>query len=288
MKTVLVTGGAGFIGYHLVKALVDLPGIENVHVIDNYYSSTTKNHVDGARYNLIDINRRNVILGKESLMFQDVDTIFHLAAQARIQVSIENPHYTLKTNIMGTANVLDLALGIEARVVNAGSSSILAGIHRSPYALSKYAADNLCSVYKRNYNLSVTTGCFFNVYGERQIETGPSATVIGIYEHALRNKLPMPVVSPGWQTRDFTHVSDIIDGLIKIANYKGGTEKFELGYGQEWTIEEVAEMFGGPIEFLDQRQGEYDTSSSDNNQARKELGWEPKIHLRKYINALVA
>lgn len=288
MKNILVTGGAGFIGRNLIEQLVEMPGVKQVHSIDNYSTGTTDNQIDGARYNRMDINSRHWVIDRGQFFFKGVDTIFHLAAQARIQVSIYYPYNTLKTNILGTSNVLELARILNARVIFAGSSSVTAGIHRSPYALSKYAAENLCKVYRKNYGLQTFTACFFNVYGPYQLREGPSATVIGIFEKARLNGVPIPIVLPGQQTRDFTHIEDVVNGLIKIGYYKGTMDKFELGYGQEWTIEEVAGVFGGPTKYLPERKGEYDQSFSNSKLTKKVLEWTPKRDLRHYIRDWVA
>jgi len=287
----LVTGGAGFVGANLVKRLLG-DGHEVVSV-DNYCSGFRKNHHKGCEYYNIDLVNKN-FYGEYEM--GDVDIIFHMAALARIQPSIENPVVTIENNFNSTLNILEYARNNDVSVVYAGSSSKHHGLYGSPYAWSKYGGEELCKLYNEVYNLNTVVCRFYNVYGENHIRTGTYATVIGIFENQFLNKEPLTLVGDGKQRRDFTHVDDIVNGLIKCGesltykyNPKISGDFYELGSGVNYSMNEVAEMFGKkyPIKYISERKGEYDRTLCDYSKAKSKLNWKPVNNLKKYVKDFI-
>ena len=276
----LVTGGAGFVGTNLIKRLVS-DGHEVVSY-DNYSTGFEKNEQEGCNYLRFDLTETftNPFIGKP-------DVIFHLAALARIQPSFDEPKETLETNINGTLNVLEYARKNNVQVVYAGSSSYHAGIYRSPYAFSKDVGTQLCKLYSSVYDLNTSIFRFYNVYGPHQIEEGTYSTVIGIFEKQNRNNEPLTIVGDGEQRRDFTHIDDIVDGLILSIGHEFRAEAFELGRGKNYSINEISNLFGGEKVYLPQRKGEYDRTLCDYSKVTDILGWKPKHNLENYIKEVI-
>ena len=185
MKTILVTGGTGFVGTNLIKRL--LSEGHKVISIDNYHTGKKENEQDGCKYYNLDVV--NVSL-EQQLSFKEIDVIFHLAAVARIQPSLKYPKQTFKANVEGTLNILEIAKNNNIPVIYAGSSSFHHGLWGSPYAWSKHAGEQLCKLYSEVYGLNTTICRFYNVYGPYQLETGDYPTVLGIFERQYRNNEP--------------------------------------------------------------------------------------------------
>tara|TARA_Y100000592_G_scaffold88686_1_gene144833 strand:- start:440 stop:1336 length:897 start_codon:yes stop_codon:yes gene_type:complete len=286
MSNILVTGGQGFIGYNLIKKLIELG--HKVFSVDN--GSTGKNFVDGCKYGYNDVSYQEQVsnfvkVHKE----QNIEIIFHLASLARIQPSFKNPIKTMKNNFMGTLNMLEVAKNINAQFIYAGSSSRHHGLYKSPYAWSKFGGEELCKLYNNIYKLNTTICRFYNVYGPKQIEDGDYATVIGIFEKQYRDKQPLTIVGDGEQKRDFTHVDDIVSGLIACIGKKFSADVFELGRGQNYSINEVANMFGKnyPKKYIAKRKGEYAFTLADYTKALKELKYFPTKSLKSYIKSKI-
>jgi len=275
---ILVTGGAGFIGTNLCKRL-----IEDKHTVwsfDNYSTGLKQNEIDGVNYYNVDVKDgfKNWI--------QKFDVIFHLAALARIQPSIKNPMECLENNFNGTLNVLEYARTHDIPVIYAGSSSKHHNLYGSPYAWSKYGGEELCKLYSEVYNLNTTICRFYNVYGDYHIKTGDYATVIGIFEEQYSNKKDLTITADGEQRRDFTHVEDIVDALVRCIGKDFRAEEFELGTGVNYSINEVANMFGNdyPKKYISARPGEYDVTLCTDRKAHNLLGWKPTKNLKDYVN----
>ena len=273
----IVTGGAGFIGTNLVKRL--LKDGHKVVSLDNYSTGKKENEQDGCQYFDVDITK----VRDYSFFMDKVDVIFHIAALARIQPSILSPKETIENNFNGTLNILEHARKSGIEVVYAGSSSKHHGLYGSPYAWSKYGGEELCKLYSEVYGLNTTICRFYNVYGPHQIRGGTYATVIGIFERQYLNGESLTVVGNGEQRRDFTHIDDIVDGIIKCVdkNHKG--EIFELGTGKNYSINEVADMFNHRRKYISARSGEYDVTLCDYSKAKKSLGYNPKGNLKQYV-----
>jgi UDP-glucose 4-epimerase len=279
---VLVTGGAGFVGTNLIKRLLK-DGHEIVSV-DNYSTGKKENQQDGCVYHDIDIS-------KTSLLYMDwmkPDIIYHMAARARIQPSIDNPHRTFESNTIGTENILEYARNENIPVVYAGSSSVHGDIYANPYTFSKYQGEELCKLYTKVYNLPTAICRFYNVYGEYQLTEGDYCCVLGIFERQFTNGEPLTITGDGEQRRDFTYVGDIVDGLVKcgkslyMAEIQG--EEFELGNGNNRSINELAEAFGDyPTEYIDSRPGEMRETLNTDDKARDVLKWIPTSDIIKFI-----
>ena len=279
---ILITGGAGFVGTNLAERLVAEDHL--VTVIDDY--STGKfddNHLNGVSYIQDDITHA---VGK-------YDIIFHLAALSRIQPSFDDPDETFRVNVLGTQKILELARYTGAKVVYAGSSSKWHDPHQSPYATTKWLGEEMCKMYRRTYNIDTEIARFYNVYGPREI-VGPKggwAAVIGIWRNQVKNGEPLTIVGDGEQRRDFTHVDDIVDGLIKIAfSNEAHDDAWELGTGMNYSVLEVANMFkekfNSVFNFMPDEPGNYRVTLQENSDSQERLGWSPKNQLKKYIDSL--
>ena len=284
----LVTGGAGFVGTNLVNRLVD-EGHE-VIVFDNLSTGKQENINSKAKFFLIDISKTELfeIQTMDDVM-SGVDVIFHLAALARIQPSMKNPVPPIEANVMGTLNILECARKHNIQVVYSGSSTKHKGVFKSPYAWSKYGGEQLCELYSKIYDLNTTICRFYNVYGDYHIRTGDYATVVGIFEEQFMNGKPITITSDGEQRRDFTHIDDIVEALILCVGKDFRVEEFELGRGVNYSINEIANMYGEdyPKEYLPKRPGEYDMTLADSSNAKEKLGWIPKKDIKDYITKWV-
>jgi len=286
---VLVTGGTGFVGTNLVKRLLK-DGHEVVSV-DNYSAGYRENHQEGCQYHDFDLSSEHTLgiyvdHGSYPTWRDDeYDVIFHMAALARIQPSIKNPHKTIFNNFVSTLNILEYTRQNNIRFVYAGSSSFHHGLYESPYAWSKHSGEQLCKLYSNVYDLSTVVCRFYNVYGPHQVEEGTWATVIGKFENQFRNNKPLTIVGDGEQRRDFTHIDDIVDGLVKCSEQPFRGEIFELGRGKNYSINEIADMFGKdyPRINLPSQPGEYDRTLADYSLAQDVLGWEPTVDIKDYI-----
>ena len=278
MKKAIVTGGVGFVGTNLIKRLLS----ENYKVIsiDNYSTGKKENEQIGCEYYNIDIN--NIMLA-DYVLFEDADVIFHMAALARIQPSLIRPKETIEANVNGTLNILEIARKYNTQVIFAGSSSFHHGLYGSAYAWSKHAGEQLCKLYSEVYELNTSICRFYNVYGPYQLEEGEYSTVLGIFERQLRNKEPLTITGTGEQRRDFTHVDAIVDGLYKCVGKDFKAEIFELGRGENFSINEIVDMFEAERKYIPARKGEYDITLCDYSKAEQMLGWIPTKNLEDYI-----
>ena len=284
---VLVTGGAGFIGTNLVLRLLE--DGHDVISMDNYSSGFTTNHQKGCNY--LDFDCADEASWESIDKFWEgnmPDVIFHMAALARIQPSIKNPTQ-IRNNFSCTLNVLEVARKNNIKVVYAGSSSYHHGLYESPYAWSKHAGEQLCKLYSNVYGLSTVICRFYNVYGNYQIRTGEYATVIGKFCEQFYNEEPLTIVGDGEQRRDFTHVDDIVDGLILSSNGEWEAETFELGTGRNYSINEIVSLYGinAKHKYIPHRSGEYDVTLCDIFDAHNKLGYSPKGDIQKWIRRFV-
>ena len=280
----LVTGGVGFIGTNLIKAL--LKDGHEVVSIDNYSTGLKENEQNGCRYYNADICDYKSF---DNFM-DDPDLVFHLAALPRIQPSFKYPSITFKTNVGGTLNLLDWCKEKNTPLVYAGSSSTHGGVYKNPYTFTKWQGEELCKLYSKVYSLQIAICRFYNVYGPYQLTQGEYCTVIGIFERQRKNNEELTITGDGEQRRDFTHVDDIVDGLIKCGidlitddNSKANGETFEFGRGINYSINEVANMFGGEKIYIPQKKGEVRDTLCVDLKANELLNWNPKRNLEDYI-----
>jgi UDP-glucose 4-epimerase len=273
---VIVTGGAGFIGTNLIKRLVN----ENhcVTSIDNYHTGTRDNHVDQVTY--LDMDIRNI----NDYSWLEPDVIFHLAAIARIQPSFEKPKEYFSTNANGTLNIIDYCSKNNIPLVYAGSSSHHNGKFKNPYTFSKDIGEEIIQLYQTHYNLKACIVRFYNVYGPHQLTEGGYTTLIGKWLNNIEKGIECEIYGDGEQRRDFTHVDDIIDALIKIMDQQAYNYIFELGRGKNYSVNEVAKMLNlNPI-YKPSKKGEAQITLNTNNLAKEILGWESKIDLESYLS----
>jgi UDP-glucose 4-epimerase len=278
---VLVTGGCGFIGYALTKELL-LRGY-NVDVIDNLSIGDEAKDVITLGANLIGGDIREMYALKD----KDYKYIFHLAALSRIQPSFKHPHLTFSINVEGTKQVVDYTFKTNAKLIYSGSSSRHHNPMLSPYALTKHMGEEWIKMYKGVYGLNAEIVRFYNVYGPGELIDSHMAAVIGIFRNQIKNNQPLTIFGDGEQRRDFTHIDDIVDGLIKIAESDEKHEDaWELGTGKNYSIKEVARMFNTEVVHLPDVKGNYRETIRVNNDAIERLGWQPTDRLEQYIKSL--
>lgn len=278
MKTILVTGGAGFVGSNLIEQLVQNPG-NKVFSLDNYSTGRKENHIEGATY----IEGETVDISKHIDVRPDL--IFHLGEYARVEKSFEDMDIVWKSNKDGTFAVLEFTRRHKSKLVYAGSSTKFGdgGLGRdgSPYAWSKASNTELVQNYGVWFGLRYAITYFYNVYGPHEL-SGKFGTAIEIFRQARLKGEPIRVVSPGTQKRMFTHVCDIVRGLILVGE-GGEGDGYGLGSTEEYFILDIAKLFGGKIEMLPERPGNRMTSSIDLSRSSGELGWKAERSVKAYI-----
>jgi len=281
IKKILVTGGSGFIGSHLCEKLVkDKKNI--VYSLDNYFTGSQKNHIDGVIYikgSTTDIDR---------LIDFIPDIIYHLGEYSRVEQSFDDIEKVWSFNKNGTFAVLEFVKKTGTKIVYAGSSTKFGdgglGRDQSPYAWSKATNTELVKNYGNWFNISYAIVYFYNVYGEREISKGKYATFIGILTEKMKENKTVDIVSPGTQKRNFTHVYDIIDGLILVGN-DGYGDDFGIGSSEAYTVLEVANMFDLKINMVPARKGNRMLSDLITDKIRC-LGWKPQYKLKDYVEKL--
>jgi len=296
---IIVMGGAGFVGTNLIKRL--LKDGHEVSSVDNYSTGFKENHQDGCTYYEHDLSSKHTLgiyVDHEtypSWRDNEFDLIFNVAALARIQPSLSDPVKAISNNFNSALHVLEWARENNTPVTFSGSSTLHHGLWGSPYAWSKYAGEQLCELYNKVYDLPTAICRFYNVYGEHQLEDGAYATVVGIFEKQYRNGKPLTVTGDGEQRRDFTHIDDIVDGLVRCGlNLLTDTkvsngQAYELGRGLNFSINEIAKMFDdAEVEYIPARKGEYPFTLADYTKAKEELGWKPSLNIKDYISEVIS
>lgn len=289
-QTLLVTGGAGFVGTNLIRALLaDFPAAAVVS-LDNYFTGVPENHVNDPRVTYLDGSTVDLAKIWADRGLPSPEIIFHLGEYSRIVQSFDDHDLTWEFNLLGTKEVVKFASANGSKLIYAGSSSKFGNggedENLNPYAWTKAKNIEYIRNYAAWYGLDFAITYFYNVYGQGQITSGRYATVIGIFEdHYLRGE-PLPVVSPGSQTRDFTHIDDIVRGIVLVAQ-KGSGDGYLLGTGREWPIIEVAKLFHAPYEIIPALRGERVRGQADTTRAG-ELGWRPERNLDQYVASFIA
>ena len=298
MTTAIVTGGAGFIGSHLVDALL----AENisVRVIDNYSTGRPENlaHVAG-QVELVEADFAKS--GSWQKLFQDTDWVFHLGALADIVPSIQRPADYFQANVDGTFNVLEAAknAGVK-RFVYAASSSCY-GIPdkyptsedadispQYPYALTKRLGEELVMHWAQLYNLPAIALRLFNVYGPRSRTSGTYGAVLGVFLAQKLAKKPFTVVGDGTQTRDFTYVTDVANAFLTAAQSSVCEEIFNVGSGETVSVNRLVELLGGEVTYIPKRPGEPDCTYADITKIRRDLKWQPKVGIKQGVDNVLA
>ena len=277
-KKILVTGGAGFIGSHLCEKLAQNHN-NMVFSLDNYSTGSIDNHVKNVEYivgSTVDI---------DSIISFTPEFIYHLGEYSRVEQSFEDINEVWKSNKEGIFSILEFTRKTGAKLIYAGSSTKFGdgglGRSQSPYAWTKATNTELVVNYGDWFGISFAITYFYNVYGEREISTGKYATLIGLYVNQRLNNQKLTVVSPGTQRRNFTHINDIINGLILIGE-NGYGDDFGIGCEDSYTVLEVAEMFEGDITMLPERKGNRMFADVVIKKT-VELGWTSKESLKDYI-----
>lgn len=289
----LVTGGAGFIGSNLVDKLISL-GHDVICIDDEsaecheqfYWNDKAQNYkYDICDYNLI------------APLFSGVDCVFHVASDARIQPAILNPKKSIQSNAVGTANVLELCrVNKVDRLIYSSTSSaygkkailpnqeIQPSDPLTPYSASKVFGENLAKVYYNLYGLKTISLRYFNVYGDRQPLKGQYAPVIGLFLKQYHEGKPLTVVGNGSQRRDFTHISDVIQANILASEVKNGFgEVYNIGYGSNYAILEIANMISNDVKFIPSRIGEVQETLASNQKFKDLTGWTPEVSLIDWL-----
>jgi len=280
---IMVTGGAGFIGTNLIKRL--LKDGHNVVSLDNYSTGKKENEQEGCKYYDVDI--RDAV--DFDFFMEKPDVIYHLAALPRIQPSFEFPALTMEVGMLGTMNILEWARNKECKVIYAGSSSVHSGHYSNPYTFSKVMGDELCIAYKKMFEVNAKICRFYNVYGPHQLTEGEYCTVIGVFENQYKEGVELTITGDGFQRRDFTHVNDIVEGLILTSESENfDLDIVELGRGHNHSINELAKMFGCGFTYIPKRPGEAEVTLCDISVAKRDIGYEPRINLKDYIEEVIS
>lgn len=291
----IVTGGAGFIGSNLVDKLLSLN--YDVVVIDNESSDAH----DKFYWNEKSDNHKLDICDYENIrpLFNGVDLVFHVAAEARIQPTLLNPILAAKSNFVGTCTILQCAKEAGVKRVIYSSTSSAYGLSNdipntetmqkdclNPYSVTKVGGEELCKMYTDLFGLETVFFRYFNVYGERQPIKGQYAPVIGIFIRQRDNGEDMTIVGDGEQRRDFTHVSDIVEANVLAGNLSNKEivgELFNIGTGENFSILEIKDFVGGNYIHIPPRKGEARITLASNDKAKNILGWQPKVKLKDWI-----
>lgn len=294
MKKAVVTGGAGFIGSHLVDKLISL-GVE-VSVIDNLSTGKIENVNKMAKFYELDISDDNNF-DKICKIMEKSDVVFHLACKARVQPSIKDPILFNKHNVSGTLNVLFASYKEKVKKFIYSSSSSVYGNNKilpftedlqtnplSPYGLQKLIGEQYCKLFSEIYNMDIVCLRYFNVYGERQLTEGSYCTVIGIFINCHKNNKKLPITNNGEQKRDFTYVGDIVNAniLSSTIEKKFNGEIFNIGSGINYSINEISSLFNQEVEFIGEVLEPFETMAS-NEKAKKVLSWEPSQNVISWI-----
>jgi len=281
-KLILVTGGAGFVGSHLVERLVSLG--HQVISLDNYFTGSKNNHVPGAEY------REGHTKDIAMFITETPDLVYHLGEYSRVEQSFEDLPIVWQSNVAGTYAVLEFCRQKGCKIVYAGSSTKFGdgglGRNQSPYAWTKATNTELVKNYGTWFNLPYAITYFYNVYGGREIKEGKYATLVALFKEKVKKGEPLTVVSPGSQKRNFTYIDDILDALILVGE-KGEGDDFGIGNDRSYSILEVAELFGRPIEMLPTRPGNRMTASVETEKT-KSLGWSARHNLEAHIKEFLS
>jgi nucleoside-diphosphate-sugar epimerase len=273
---VLITGGFGFIGGHVVEEF--LKDGHEVHVLDINSACDFNPEVTHHKISILNVHE----------LRNDFDVIVHLAAQSRVLESIKNPFHTLDVNVNGTLQMLEFALRNRSRFVFAGSASIHQDTLSSPYAFSKKMGEDLCKFYSLHHELHCDILRFYNVFGPGENESEEFGSLIGIWRRRIRQNLPLIINGDGMQRRDFIYVSDVASAIKMITSANVNHFEWEIGSGRSYSVNEVFEAFNrrfnGALQKINQ--GQLDNvrvSTLENFNTSNFLGWQPTLNVLDYV-----
>ncbi|MDC3407479.1 NAD-dependent epimerase/dehydratase family protein [Candidatus Pelagibacter ubique] len=286
---IVVTGGVGFVGSNLISFLLKKTKFKIIS-IDNYSTGKKANHLIDRRATYIKGNTKNInqILKKKK---NKIKTIFHFGEFSRIYQSFLKMNECINSNTIGSHEVFNFCLSNKIKLIYSATSASIGNQgndkNLSPYAFTKSKNLELLENLKKWFNFEFEIIYFYNVYGPGQIKLGPMATVIGIFEHQFRKKIPLTVVKPGTQSRRFTHISDTIDACY-YAWKKNKCRHYSISHKKSYTIHEVAKMFNSKIKFLLPRDGErYASALTSMNLSNKVHKLFGRINLKDYVQNIV-
>ena len=297
-KKILVTGGAGFIGFHLTKKLLDLGA--KVTIYDNMSNGKPENVKDNSKAEFV---KADILDLPKLLSLPKFDLIYHLAAQVVVPYSMENPIDDFETNARGTLNVLEKARKEKSRLLFASSAAVYGNPSKLPtpesygfhpvscYGLSKVVGEEYCQMYTQQYGLSITILRFANVYGSRC-----HGVINDFLDKLQRNPLKLDIIGSGQQARDLVNIADVVNALVLAADEKAIGKLYNLGYGETTKIINLAKMMLKILNLTNKTviattasswQGDIDTIWFDITKAKEELGWTPKISLEEHLKTLI-
>ena len=286
---IIITGGAGFIGSNLIKYLLKKTNLRIIS-LDNYSTGSKKNHIIHKNVKYIEGENINItkILKKYA---NKIKVIFHFGEFSRIYQSFLNSNLCLNYNIKHSFEVINFAKDNKIKIIYSATSSNLGNDgkdeNESPYSWSKSKNIELIKNYSRWFGLKYELVFFYNVFGPGQIMDGKMSAVIGIFETQFKKKLPLTIVKPGTQLRDFTHIDDIVHGCY-LAMIKGKQNEYMLCTKKSYSIIQIAKMFNTKIKFIKVRPGDRFGSTTINNNAKKILGFNAKKNIKTYIKDFIS
>ncbi|MAJ23730.1 MAG: NAD-dependent dehydratase [Candidatus Pelagibacter sp.] len=295
---IIVTGGAGFIGSNLVDALVKKK--HKIIVIDNLVTGQKKNLLKSKKaikFLKTDINN---LTNNQEKIFKNSDCVFHLAGLADIVPSILNPEKYFKANVNGTLKILEISKKYKVKKLIYAASASCYGIPKKyptsekdvldlqyPYAITKKIGEDLVLKWAKIYKMNNSSLRFFNVYGPRSRTTGAYGAVFGVFlAQKLKNK-PLTIVGNGKQTRDFVHVTDLVNALIKSIKKTKKGEIYNIGSGKEVSVNKIALLIGGKKIFIPKRPGEPTRSKANINKIKKTLNWRPLVSIESGVKMML-
>ena len=290
MKNIIVvTGGAGFIGSNLIKYFIKKTNFKIIS-LDNYSTGTKKNHIN--HKNVKYINGKNINISKILKRYTNkIKVIFHFGEFSRIYQSFVKHKECLNININNSFEVINFANDNKIKIIYSATSSALGNNgkdqNQSPYSWSKTKNIELIKNYSEWFGLKYELLFFYNVYGPNQIMNGPMSALIGIFETQYKKKIPLTIVKPGSQSRDFTHIDDIVRGCY-LAWTKGKQKEYMLCTNKSYSIIQIANMFSTKIKFIKKRPGDRFGSIILNNNSKKILGFTAKINIKNYIKDFIS
>lgn len=276
---ILVLGGAGHVGSNIIKSLVQNPKVKAVYSLDNYSNGYKKNHTKGCTY--IHGDARDI----DKLINEPVDTVIHLAEYARIEPSFKHYGLVVENNILGTLKVIQFCLKNDCKLIYSASSAITSmsqeNITNAPYTICKQTNVELIKSIGTKYPLKYAIVYFYNVYGPNENGSGERATVVEKFIQAKLKNQNVVINSPGTQERRFTHVDDIVNGVLLVMEHGQG-DKYFIGAKKSYSIIALAKLINVNYSIGPETLGNRTTSHIDHTKM-SELGWLPKKHLEDYI-----